>query len=54
MPWYDKSDWVAPTAMPEIQEFIEKVRAGLFNNPGKKMWMKDNLERSKRGSIEEF
>ena len=37
MPWYGKSDWVAPTAKPEIEQFIEKVRAALFNNQGKKI-----------------
>ena len=54
MPWYGKSDWVAPTATPEIEEFIEKVRANLFNNPGKKIWVKDNLERSEREALKNF
>ena len=54
MPWYDKSDWVAPTATPEIEEFIEKVRADLFNNPGKKIWVKDNPERSETEELKNF
>ena len=54
MPWYGKSDWVAPTATPEIEEFIEKVRADLFNNPGKKIWVKDNPERSEREALKNF
>ena len=40
--------------MPEIEEFIEKVRADLFNNPGKKIWVKDNLERSEREALKNF
>ena len=38
----------------EIEEFIEKVRADLFNNPGKKIWVKDNPERSEREALKYF
>ena len=51
MPWYINSDWVAPTATPKIEEFIEKLRPDLFNNQGKKIWVKDNLKRSERETL---
>ena len=54
MPFYNKSDWVAPIPKPETEEFIEKVRADLFNDQGKKMWVKENLERSEKEALKNF
>ena len=54
MPWYDKSDWVAPSATKEIEDFIEKVRIDLFGNQNKKTWVSDNLEKEERAALKNF
>ena len=54
MPWYGKSDWVAPSATKEIEDFIEKVRLDLFGNQNKKTWVSDNLEKEERVALKNF
>ena len=54
MPWYGKSDWVAPSATKEIEDFIEKVRIDLFGNQNKKTWVSDNLEKEERAALKNF
>ena len=54
MPWYDKSDWVAPSATKEIEDFIENVRLDLFENQNKKTWVSDNLEKEERVALKNF
>ena len=54
MPWYGKSDWVAPSATIEIEDFIEKVRIDLFGNQNKKTWVSDNLEKEERAALKNF
>ena len=43
MPWYGKSDWVAPSATKEIEDFIEKARIDLFGNQSKKTKKNEQL-----------
>ena len=54
MPWYGKSDWGAPSATKEIEDFIEKVRIDLFGNQNKKTWVSDNLQKEERAALKNF
>ena len=54
MPWHGKSDWIAPSAPKEIEDFIEKVRIDLFGNQNKKTWVNDNLEKEERAALKNF